>query len=249
MAAMLVSALVAVVVVRGDEASEPAPRDARVVGRFYPPLSGSSRVRLVLPSGVAVVLSGDTGGALDGLGATFAGAVGSVAFRIVHGSPSELFATLAPGPIPHAVGVAGAYARAPDLSEFGGRFAVMSRGAWTLVAFLSDDEEAARYELREVQGWRLRSTHSGAVVRAPHLTTGDAAAVLFDDSDRPVRRVELTADNCVATAQRHTVQSGDSASASWCRDGLNVRLSGPESFVAHAVTTLRVDVERDAGVG
>jgi hypothetical protein len=233
----------AVVATHRDDGSAPPPRRTEAVGRFYPPLHGADEVRLVLPSGVTVVLS-DAQRTLDALGATFAGGIGSVGFRIAHGAPSALFDSLGPTAIRHAVAVAGAHAREPF--AYSGRLAVLASGGWTLVAFLSEDEETADAELRDAGRWKLRPTANGAVVRAPTQIVGDASVVLVDDGDGAVRRVELTEDNCAGTLQRTEAQLGDTATGYWCENGVYVRINGPEPFVAHALATLRVDVRRSA---
>jgi hypothetical protein len=217
------------------------------VGRFQPSTDDADRVRMVLPSGVTIVLSG-TYRALDGLSATFAGGIGPVAFRVAYGRPSDFFDRLAPGPIQNAIEVAGAYARTPDFAEFGGRFAVMSSGPWTLVALLSDDEKTAAFQMNEISQWELRPTADGPVFRAPSQPTGEASVVLVDDAEDPVRRVEFTDDNCAGTSVRAEGRlENQRATGYWCENGVYVRFTGPERFVADALERLRVDVQRGRG--
>jgi hypothetical protein len=245
-AAAVAVAGAAVLATKSDDGSEPPSRRTEAVGRFYPSLPGADEVRLVLPSGVTIVLS-DAQRTLDGLGATFAGGIGSIGFRIAHGPPSDLFASLGPTPIRRAVAVAGAHAREPF--AYSGRLAVLSSGGWTLVAFLSDDEQTADAELHLARRWELRPTANGAVVRAPAQIVGDASVVLVDDASAAGRRVELTEDNCAGTAQRTEAQLGESATGYWCENGVYVHISGPEPFVANALATLRVDVQRPGALG
>jgi len=243
-AAALAVAGTAVVAAHHDDGSAPLPRRAETVGRFYPAPDDRDEARLVLPSGVTVVLS-DAQRTLGGLGATFAGSIGSIGFRVSRAAPSDLFDTLGPGPIVNAVEVAGAHARAPDVAEYGGRLAVMSSGPWTLVAFLSDDESTAVTQMNELSLWELHPTADGTVVRARNEFAGDASVVLVDDSDRIVRRVELTDDNCVGQSQRTEAALGEAATGYWCQEGIYVRITGPEPFVADALAALRVDIRRD----
>jgi hypothetical protein len=245
------AAAVVVLVVAISIASRPHPEPTAkpqpdaATGRFVPPLDHAGRVRLRLPSDVVITMTGNMSSTMRGLGATFAGGIGSVAFRIARGDPSDLFDSLGSRPVRTAVAVAGSDARAPDLAEFGGHLAVLSGGGWTVVAFLSDDDRLAAQQLRDVRAWRLRPTPEGAVVEAPVTGVGDASVVLVSD-DAARRRIELTDDNCAGTSVRSEAQLGDVSTGYWCEQGVYVRITGPPGFVEPALSALRVEVSRSS---
>jgi hypothetical protein len=228
---------------RQDDPAPPAQR-ADTVGRFYPPLDGANTARFVLPSGTGVVLSGDLQRIIGDLGATFAGSLAGVSFRVARGDPSQLFDSLGPGDITRAIAAAGSDVRAPSLDAYGGQLAVLSSGGWTLIAFLSDDDELANRQLVQLRSWRLRPTANGVVVESPAGAVGDASVVLGRHPGEPGRHLELTEDNCAGTLVRTESELGDVAAGYWCQDGgVYVRIGGPVPYVEHALAELQVRVE------
>jgi hypothetical protein len=124
---------------------------------------------------------------------------------------------------------------------------VLSTGDWTLVAFLSDDQHTADTQLRQLQSWHLRAGPGGVVVQGQGAAVGEASVLLRSARGYTDRQMELTADNCAGTAVRTESQLGDTAKGFWCEKGVYVHISGPTSYVEHALATLRVRVEnRDA---
>jgi hypothetical protein len=70
--AVVVAAVVALASAHHDR-SRSTPSPTGPDGRFYPNLRGARATRLVLPSGAAIVLTGDLERTIGGLGAVFAG--------------------------------------------------------------------------------------------------------------------------------------------------------------------------------
>ena len=210
----------------------------------------------MLPSGRAVTLSGGLANLIGGLGATFGGSVTKdfqscypVSFQIFHATPGDLFQTYGASAVPTPTFVSPALAKVgvDGLKGSPGRLVILSTGEWTLVAaFRNDPPVPDNVLLGHLNGWRLRSTPSGAVLNVPADSTVSGEVVALGRTPDLTDREVIIETGCPQGGTKAHTLNESATHGGWCEHGFLVEIDGPESYVGVAVADLKVQVARTA---